>query len=258
MDKSYFLFHYSWVDAMTELSHEECGRLVLAIAEYIRHDIEPPRFEGAAKAIAGLIFYEISRKKRDRERQIMRREKQENVQDMFFDADKSVTRTVQERDKNVTRNVQELQEKVKEGEKEKEKEKRTKKEIEKAKDQESPKEILPPAYAAPKGATPTEEKVKRFVKPTLEEVREYCRSRNNSVDAERFISYYESNGWRVGRNPMKDWKAAVRTWERGGAFGAGRGQAADDDTSWNPFLAHYKKLEAEEQTIYADFTEGTS
>ena len=55
----------------------------------------------------------------------------------------------------------------------------------------------------------------RFAPPTLEEVRAYCRERNNRVDAQRFIDYYTSNGWRVGRNPMKDWKAAVRTWERG-------------------------------------------
>lgn len=53
-----------------------------------------------------------------------------------------------------------------------------------------------------------------FVPPTLQEVRDYCFERNNTVDPEKFISYYESNGWKVGRNKMKDWKAAVRTWER--------------------------------------------
>ena len=53
-----------------------------------------------------------------------------------------------------------------------------------------------------------------FKKPTLEEVEAYCRERNNNVDAQRFIDYYTANGWKVGRNPMKDWKATVRTWER--------------------------------------------
>ena len=53
-----------------------------------------------------------------------------------------------------------------------------------------------------------------FKKPTLEEVKEYCLERNNSIDAEAFIDFYESNGWKVGKNPMKDWKACVRTWER--------------------------------------------
>ena len=50
--------------------------------------------------------------------------------------------------------------------------------------------------------------------PTLDEVKAYCNERNNSVDPERFIDYYTANGWKVGKNPMKDWKAAVRTWER--------------------------------------------
>lgn len=50
--------------------------------------------------------------------------------------------------------------------------------------------------------------------PTLDEVKAYCQERGNRVDPERFIDYYTANGWKVGKNPMKDWKAAVRTWER--------------------------------------------
>ena len=55
---------------------------------------------------------------------------------------------------------------------------------------------------------------KRFTAPTIEDVIAYCKERGNRVDPERFIDYYTSNGWKVGKNPMKDWKAAVRTWER--------------------------------------------
>ena len=54
----------------------------------------------------------------------------------------------------------------------------------------------------------------KFVKPTLEEVKNYCQERENKIDAENFIDYYESNGWKVGRNPMRDWKACIRTWEK--------------------------------------------
>ena len=54
---------------------------------------------------------------------------------------------------------------------------------------------------------------KRFTPPTVDEVREYCFERGNSVDPQRFVDYYTSNGWMVGKNKMKDWKAAVRTWE---------------------------------------------
>jgi len=57
-------------------------------------------------------------------------------------------------------------------------------------------------------------KSKRFVPPTLEEVQEYSRERGNYVDAQRFIDFYESKGWMVGKNKMKDWKACVRNWER--------------------------------------------
>lgn len=65
-------------------------------------------------------------------------------------------------------------------------------------------------------AAPTTKKHKerRFVKPTVEEVRAYCEERQNNVDPEAFIDFYESKGWKVGNQPMKDWKAAVRTWER--------------------------------------------
>ena len=54
----------------------------------------------------------------------------------------------------------------------------------------------------------------KFQKPTLEEIRQYCLERRNSVDAEAFFNFYESNGWMVGKAHMKDWRAAVRTWER--------------------------------------------
>ena len=53
-----------------------------------------------------------------------------------------------------------------------------------------------------------------FHAPTVDEVNAYCQERNNSVDAARFVDYYTANGWKVGKNPMKDWRAAVRTWER--------------------------------------------
>ncbi len=53
-----------------------------------------------------------------------------------------------------------------------------------------------------------------FVPPTVEEVSAYCRERRNKVDPERFVDFYASKGWKVGNQPMKDWRAAVRTWEK--------------------------------------------
>lgn len=54
----------------------------------------------------------------------------------------------------------------------------------------------------------------KFVKPSVEEIAAYCAERNNNIDPQQFFDFYESKGWKVGNQSMKDWKAAVRTWER--------------------------------------------
>ena len=76
----------------------------------------------------------------------------------------------------------------------------------------------------------SKEKASRFLPPTPDEVRGYCLEKGYAVDAERFIDFYESKGWFVGKNKMKDWKAAVRNWNRmqredGAAKASGRRQA---------------------------------
>lgn len=53
-----------------------------------------------------------------------------------------------------------------------------------------------------------------FQKPSLDDIRAYCISRANNVDPEQFFNFYESKGWMVGKTPMRDWKAAIRTWEK--------------------------------------------
>ena len=54
---------------------------------------------------------------------------------------------------------------------------------------------------------------KYFTIPTISEVENYCIERKNTIDAESFINFYDSKGWMVGKNKMKDWRACVRTWE---------------------------------------------
>lgn len=53
---------------------------------------------------------------------------------------------------------------------------------------------------------------KRFVKPTVEQIREFCAEHGYAIDADRFFNYYESKGWVVGKAPMKNWQAAIRQW----------------------------------------------
>lgn len=61
---------------------------------------------------------------------------------------------------------------------------------------------------------PSESAHTRFTPPTVAEVTAYCAERGNGLDAQQFTDFYASKGWKVGREPMRDWKAAVRTWER--------------------------------------------
>lgn len=77
---------------------------------------------------------------------------------------------------------------------------------------------------------------KRFIPPTLEQVVSYCNERKNEVDAQRWFNYYTANGWKVGKNQMKDWQAAVRTWEKGSESKPQRQlesmKTADADSEW--------------------------
>jgi hypothetical protein len=74
------------------------------------------------------------------------------------------------------------------------------------------------------------DKPHRFTPPTLEEVAAYCKERNNGVDPQKWYDFYSAKGWMIGKNKMKDWKAAVRTWEKSDDFGNGRSKSS------NPFL----------------------
>ena len=91
-----------------------------------------------------------------------------------------------------------------------------------------------------KGGVPSQEhpqnqtSSKRFSKPTVEEVAKYCEERGNGINAQKFVDHYETVGWLVGKNPMKDWRAAVRTWEtRDRERAADDGQAQGTANTWD-------------------------
>lgn len=67
---------------------------------------------------------------------------------------------------------------------------------------------------------------KKFEKPTVAEVDAYCKERNNGIDAEAFVAFYESKGWLIGKNPMKSWKSAIITWEKA--------RKQNQTNSWKP------------------------
>lgn len=85
---------------------------------------------------------------------------------------------------------------------------------------------------------------KRFVKPSVDEIRNYCLERKNGIDPQQFFDYYESKGWMIGKNHMKDWKASVRTWEnrrKGEVNGNVGAVPRDDEEQRNRELDEYIK-----------------
>lgn len=74
----------------------------------------------------------------------------------------------------------------------------------------------------------------RFIPPSVDDVRAYCEERGNNVDPERFVDYYASKGWMIGKNKMKDWKACIRTWEK-------KNKEQPSSISQNPFTQWKKE-----------------
>lgn len=83
---------------------------------------------------------------------------------------------------------------------------------------------------------------KKFVPPTVEEVAAYCLERKNKVDSAYFVDHYTSNGWKVGKQNMKDWKAAVRTWEKNGYNQPIKKQDAAEPNDYSFDLEEYERI----------------
>ena len=86
---------------------------------------------------------------------------------------------------------------------------------------------------------------KRFVKPELEEIREFCFEKNINIDVDRFFNYYESKGWKVGVSPMKDWKAAVRNWAKNDSLYSRPGSTRISSDTSSQILQNYTAPETE-------------
>lgn len=86
---------------------------------------------------------------------------------------------------------------------------------------------------------------KNFIPPTVEEVQAYCQERKNKVDAQTFVNFYESKGWMVGKNKMKNWKAAVVTWERNRKDSSGTSGSSNK----NSYMKHDYDFDALEKEL---------
>lgn len=96
---------------------------------------------------------------------------------------------------------------------------------------------------AREGGAPDQEKSAKFIPPTVEQVQAYCIERRNNIDAEEFVTFYESKGWIIGKTKMKNWKAAIVTWEKrrkqeGGTANAGT-YAAPEPVAYDEHGGYY-------------------
>lgn len=131
---------------------------------------------------------------------------------------------------NGSESLQKLRERTKENEQEKENFPPYPLYKEKEIDKENKKEntiIIPPVVN-----TKTARAI--FLPPTISEVKEYCEKRKNGISPEQFVNFYQSKGWMIGKNKMKDWKAAVRTWEIQNRKNNGNNQTTDNSKFRNP------------------------
>jgi len=186
-----FVFYNDWIDMIEELDDESRGKLLLAIMRY-QNGGEIPDMDIGARVAFAQIKKQFQKDK----------EKYEETVNARREAGKLGGRPK-------ANGFSEKQTKAKKANGFSEKQTKAKKpDNDNVNDNDNDKE---------KENAPTEHERKsapRFIPPTAEQVRDYCKERNNSVNAEQFVDFYTSKGWKVGKETMKDWKAAVRTWEK--------------------------------------------
>lgn len=178
MEVTYIKVFVSWLEALEPFSEEERGRLLTAMLEYAKGGC--PTLPGNERFIFPMIKSQLDRD----------RESLEKISHINSENGKKGGRPKKATESELNRSV---------SEKANASEKRQEKEKDKEKEEDKDKSII-----------------KRFKPPTVAEVQAYCDERQNGINADHFVDYYATRGWKVSNNPMRDWKAAVRTWERNG------------------------------------------
>ena len=179
MPREYFCAYHSYIESMEQLTDAERGRLFTACLFYSKTG-EAPQLSGNERFVFPAMRSQI-----DRDIQ--------NYEDFVKKQSENGKKGGRPRKPTESQKTQPFFEKPKKG-KEKEKEKE--------------KEISP--------LNPPRGKRERFTPPTVEDVAAYCLERKNGIDPEEFVAFYASKGWKVGSSPMKNWRAALITWEKSG------------------------------------------
>lgn len=206
MSREYIPLFLDFNDSTQDLSDEECGRLVRSIVDYANGKEYESRLTGAEKIAFRFFKGAIDRN--------------QAISEVRAKAGASRKKTEQN-ESNDSKNEQ-------------------------TEPNSTNKKLITKNKKENKNNIATEVASTRFQKPTVEEVRAYITERNKGMtaeDAEVFVDFYESKGWKVGNQPMKDWKAAVRTWEgkrKGGT--ANGGYASNRGTSQGEVRSDYSFL----------------
>lgn len=186
MALEYIPFYYSYRKKLEKLSDQEVGRLVRSLLEYGETG-ETEELAGRESIAFDFIADDINRAKAAYEERCAKN--QRNIEKRYARQDDTNVYDGIRTNTNVYETYQT-------------KDKTKDKNKDKTKDNSLP----------PNGVSDT--RAKRFTPPTLDDVSAYIRERGSNVDAQRFLDFYTAKGWMVGKNRMKDWKAAVRTWEK--------------------------------------------
>lgn len=203
MAREYFCAYHSYIKQCKGLSDSELGRLFRALLEYSASG-KVPELNGRESVAFDFMSANIDRDAESYKDTCNRN--RENISKRYerIQSNTSVYETYQEK------------------EEEKEKEELLKKDI---------------SNEISKKST----RQKKFVPPTVEEVAAYCLERKNKVDAAYFVDHYTSNGWKVGKQNMKDWKAAVRTWEKNGYNQPSKKQDTVEPNGYSFDLEEYER-----------------
>jgi hypothetical protein len=202
VERGQFTFYKSYYDAIIELPKRDQTAVLLAICAYALYE-EEPQLSGAAKAVFLVLrpVIDSSRKKAESGKQ---------------------GASKREANRKQTASKPQANRKLEQG---------LEKELEKEKEKELDKEQMLNTPKPPTGAS-------RFVPPTIDEVAAYVRERKSAVDPQYFVDFYTKKGWKVGRDPMEDWKAACRnaeSWDRWG----NKPHAAEIESQMDKLVAEF-------------------
>jgi hypothetical protein len=184
--KEWFKARNVWGASILELSDAEAGRLAKAVWAYTMTG-EAPNLSGNEKAVFALIRYQLSADNQELEELSKVRAEagsKGGKQKVANVANANFAKQDEANVANATNKNKNKEEDIKES-----------------------------------TLKSTKEKRDRFSPPSVEEVAAYCKERGNKVNAQTFVDFYSAKGWKVGQNPMKDWKACVRTWEQRDNYG---------------------------------------